>query len=281
MQIVALPAREITQFDSHDVLMTLATALPGSVGAAWEVGAVEFNRYLDLLRADARRLTSVALRGLDAPVPSCPGWTVDDVVRHVSLVYLHKIECMRLQASPDPWPPDLSHREPIALMEGALDELVEELDHRGPAALSYTWYGPDQTVGFWYRRMAQETAVHRVDVEQAHEVITPIDTELATDGIDEVLTIMLAGDWSDEPVDDAAGGSVRVDAGGRTWRIGLDRTEVTCDAGAGHSAGATVAGEPSDMLLWLWGRAPIDRLTVGGDRDTVTALRHRLAMATQ
>lgn len=242
---------------------------------------MDFNRYVELLRADAGRLIDVASHGLDAPVPACPGWTVDDVVRHVSLVYLHKIECMRLRAAPDPWPPDLSHREPITLMEGALAELVDELEHRGPAAPSYTWHEPDQTVGFWYRRMAQETAMHRVDVEQAHEAITPIDAELATDGIDEVLAIMLAGDWSDEPVDDAAGRSVRVDAGGRTWRIGLDRTEVTCEAGAQQPVDATVAGEPSDMLLWLWGRAPTDRIAVSGDEKPASALRARLALATQ
>ncbi len=242
---------------------------------------MEFNRYLDLLRADARRLTSVALRGLDAAVPSCPGWTVDDVVRHVGVVYLHKIECMRQQDSPEPWPPELSDCDPVELLSDSLAELVDELQQRGPASPSYTWYPPDQTVGFWYRRMAQETAVHRVDVELAHGAITPIDAELATDGIDEVLAIMLAGDWSDEPVGEAAGRSARVSAGGHSWRVGLDRTEVSCAANGEDAADATVSGEPSDVLLWLWGRSPLDRLAVAGDRDTVTALRHRLAMATQ
>jgi hypothetical protein len=31
---------------------------------------------------------------------------------------------------------------------------------RDPAG---SWYTPDQTVGFWIRRMAQETVIHRID----------------------------------------------------------------------------------------------------------------------
>jgi len=35
--------------------------------------------YVEHIRADAARLATVAARGLDAAVPSCPGWTVGDV----------------------------------------------------------------------------------------------------------------------------------------------------------------------------------------------------------
>jgi hypothetical protein len=47
---------------------------------------------------------------------------------------------------------------------------------------------PDQTVGFWIRRMAQETVVHRVDAELAAEVAPgAIPDDIALDGIDEFL----------------------------------------------------------------------------------------------
>ena len=42
-----------------------------------------------------------------------------------------------------------------------------------PAAPSWTWWPDDQTAGFWLRRMAQETAVHRVDVELPLGATTP------------------------------------------------------------------------------------------------------------
>jgi uncharacterized protein (TIGR03083 family) len=193
---------------------------------------------------------------------------------------------MRQQADPSPWPPDLSGREPLGLLRESLATLVSELRTRGPAAVSYTWYPPDQTVGFWFRRMAQETAVHRVDVELAHSALTPVDASLAADGIDEVLVVMLAGDWSDFPVEEAAGSVVDLSAGGRTWRVRLDRTAVAvtehaADPSITDGANAVVSGDPSDLLLWAWGRAPIDPLTVDGDAEAVAALRRRLVMATQ
>jgi uncharacterized protein (TIGR03083 family) len=228
----------------------------------------------------------VAAKGLDPQVPSCPGWTVGDAVTHVAQVYLHKAETMRRQADPQPWPPDLSGREPIRLLLEARGQLLDELRTRGPEAPSYTWYPPDQTVGFWYRRMAQETAIHRIDVELAHAAETPVDPALAADGIDEVLVVMLAGDWSDFPVEAAAGKAVDLSAGGRTWRVQLDPESVTvtehaADPAITDGAHAVVSGAPSDLLLWVWGRAPLDRLAVEGDAEVVTALRSRLVMATQ
>lgn len=203
------------------------------------------------------------------------------------MVYLHKVESMRTMASPDPWPPDLSDRDPLELLSEATTTVLGELRTRGPKAPSYTWWPPDQTVGFWYRRMAQETVVHRVDVEQAHDVVTPIDPELAADGVDEALLIMLAGDWSDYPVDEAAGAVALLSTAGRTWRVGLDRAAVTCaELAPGADPGpsdATVMGDPHDLLLWVWGRLPLDpkRLTVDGDQRVIEATRHRLALATQ
>ena len=43
---------------------------------------MEFADYLAWTRADGDRLAAVAELGLDAAVPSCPGWTVEDLVGH-------------------------------------------------------------------------------------------------------------------------------------------------------------------------------------------------------
>ena len=43
--------------------------------------------------------------------------------------------------------------------------------------------------------MALEVAVHRYDAELAHDEVTPIPDDLALDGVDEVLRVMLAGPW--------------------------------------------------------------------------------------
>jgi hypothetical protein len=42
-----------------------------------------------------------------------------------------------------------------------------------------------------------------------------------------------------------------------------------------------VTGEPSNLLLWLWGRAPESAIEVAGDVAVARRLRHHLALATQ
>jgi hypothetical protein len=128
--------------------------------------------------------------------------------------------------------------------------------------------------------MAHETAVHRTDAELAVGTPAPLDDELAVDGVDEVLLLMLAGDWSDDPDDAATGQRVAISAGGRTWRVTLEKGSVSVTEDGG-TADATLGGEPSDALLWLWGRAPDDRVMRSGDDDAIRLLRSRLVLATQ
>ena len=155
------------------------------------------------VRADGERMAAVAEHGLDLPVPSCPGWTVRDAVEHTAEVFLHKVACMREKAFPDPWPPERGAEPTIPYLRNALDALIGELTNRDEYEFAETWWWDERTVGFWGRRMAHEAAIHRVDVELAHDDVTPVDGELALDGVDEVLRRFLAGDWSDEEVSDS------------------------------------------------------------------------------
>lgn len=211
---------------------------------------------------------------------------MNDLLEHVAEVYLHKVECTRRLADPEPWPPDFGDRDRLELFNESYETLRRELIDRGPDARSYTWWPADQSVGFWYRRMAQETAIHRVDVEAAHDVITPVPPDLAADGIDEVLMLMLAGDWADEPVEEADGKVIDFLAGGRIWRVTLGMLEVLCvEQAPGRAlpdtADASISGDASDLLLWMWGRGRIDPLSVTGDSGLAAAVRRRLELATQ
>jgi uncharacterized protein (TIGR03083 family) len=239
------------------------------------------SRYLDLLATDGRLLRTAAARGLDADVPPCPGWTVRDAVTHTAEVYEHKIACIRLGGTrPDPWPPAWpADRDPLEWYDEALATLLDVLASTDPAAPSWTWWPEDQTAGFWVRRMAQETAVHRADVESASGPITPVDAELAVDGVDEVLVMMLAGDWAPEPHPELTG-TVMAATGGRSWRVTMNAADVVV-AQADGDADATVTADPSDLLLWLWGRAPDSAVTVAGDPRAAARFRARLAIATE
>jgi hypothetical protein len=71
---------------------------------------MDSSRYLDSLASDFVLLRAAATAaGLDAPVPSCPGWTVADLVRHVGEVYLHKTLAMQLGDFPgeQDWPDEI------------------------------------------------------------------------------------------------------------------------------------------------------------------------------
>lgn len=237
------------------------------------------DRYLKHIRADADRLATAARGHLTDQVPSCPGWSVDDLVEHVGVVYLHKVECTRQQRQPEPWPPPPEDGDRLQWFEAATKQMLSLFADSGPDAPSYTWHEPDQTVGFWYRRMAQETAVHRVDAELAVGPAGPVDEDLALDGVDELLDVFFAGDWSDIPQPDLVA-RVGLRAASRSWLLVLDPAEVRIEAANGDGADAMVSGSPSDLLLWLWGRLPTDRVHIDGDVAAVDRLLRRLTFVT-
>ncbi len=242
---------------------------------------MDYATYVEHVRRDGKRLAAAASGSLSRDVPSCPGWTVRDLVSHVAEVYEDKIARTALGRAPDPWPPEWpADRDPIEWLGDAHGRLLEMFDANGPTTPSATWWPPDQTVGFWARRMAHETAVHRTDAELAIGRPTPVNAELAVDGVDEILVIMLEGDWSDEPDDAATGQRVGISAGERTWCVTLEKeaVRVTEDLGAWD---ATLGGDPSDVLLWLWGRSPDDGVERSGDEGAFRVLRSRLVLATQ
>ena len=240
--------------------------------------------YLAHLRRDAERMAELAPGGLANPVPACPGWTVEEALVHTGSVYSHKVACMRLPEGPQQ-PEDWDHgpAEGQAVDEWfreRLSELVDELTSRGPDAKSVTWYEDDQTVGFWFRRMAQETAVHRTDVESGFDAVSPVAADLAVDGIDEVLDLFLRYQ-NDEVGDDGPGrGTVAVRTGDHIWRQTLTADEAQLSREPGP-ADAVVSGEPSELLLWLWGRRPDSAVQREGDEELLAAFRERLRVVTQ
>ena len=251
---------------------------------------MDYERFLECLTADAGRLRAVvAGHGLAARVPTCPDWTVTDLVRHVGAVYLHKVACMRDNARPDPWPPaGMESAEPLGLFDRGWAELSGELTQRKPAEPAFSWYTPDQTVGFWGRRMAHETVIHRVDAElAAGESIAPIPADLAADGIDEVLTTFLS--WGSQVYPEefgdlltrCTGESVLIATGGAQWLVHLDPTGVRVGPGADGQPVAQVSGDAAAVLLWLWRRAGDDAIRVDGDTAAVDTLRELLGAATQ
>ncbi|MEV4533253.1 maleylpyruvate isomerase family mycothiol-dependent enzyme [Asanoa sp. NPDC049518] len=243
--------------------------------------------FLRCLEADFADLRAAAV-DLSAPVPSCPGWTVDDLVTHVAHVYLHKVATMRRGEFPSAWPPEPTGEKSTALLDRGYAELVAEFAARPDSQACPTWYEPDQTVGFWVRRMAQETVIHRVDAElAAGRPISPIPPELAADGIAEVLEVFLSYATRQWPEDFGdllrADGNraVLVSAGGARWLVRLDHGSVEIAPDTAGQAAAQISGAPHDVLLWLWRRVGDSAVRVEGDATAVSRLRAMLEAVTQ
>jgi uncharacterized protein (TIGR03083 family) len=240
--------------------------------------------YLQALRDEGTALATAARQGLDPPVPACQGWTLADLVLHTGMVHRHKLEIVRgrLAEPPSPWPPSAPPRaELLGWYEQGLEELHTVLEDADPETWVWTFYRPDQTAGFWRRRMAQETAVHRVDAESAHGDFRPVPAALAADGVSELLEVFLAPHAEGEPVG-GRGESLHLHATDTEgeWRLRLLPAGV--EVGRGHAqADATASGEASDLLLFLWGRGPADPLERSGDPALLPRVRELAAAATQ
>ena len=244
--------------------------------------------YLRAWDADLAALLATTSADPATQVPSCPGWTLEDLWAHVAEVYAHKAAAIRAGAPPEPWPPPRPEGAAVveALTHSAawLRHLLADAD---PATPAWSWWPAEQTIGFWQRRMAQETAVHRWDAEHALGAAGPIAPALAVDGCDELLG-WLTWAWDDLPQPEASGQVVVVRTDGAGWRVRLEPTvvRVVLDDDDAEELGvdAVVAGPPSDLLLHLWGRLPgavaDGRVSEDGDPLARQLLRARLTMAT-
>jgi uncharacterized protein (TIGR03083 family) len=234
--------------------------------------------YVDALADRADALLSASRVDLRAPVPSCPGWEVSDLLTHVGTTWGWAATIVRTggraDASADvdkPGPDEL-----IPWAEVRITDLIEVLKAADPDANCWT-FGLPRTSRFWMRRQANETTVHAWDAQGATGARQPIDPELAADGLDEYLTVMLERLVKRAP-DGWDGQSVhlhRTDGPGEwTARLGPDgSTEVTREHRKGDLA---LRGPAESLYLWCVNRSSLDDLEVFGDRSIAERWTSRL-----
>jgi uncharacterized protein (TIGR03083 family) len=248
--------------------------------------------YLAAFHNDVTKLIAAAHQGLEASVPSCPDWTVATLVTHLTRIYAHRTKLVKVRAQENiirsyedlDLPPafknwfeteesDVARMKPPSGLLDLLERSAADFEAVvGSAAADepvWTWWAPAQTVGFWQRRMAHETAIHRWDVQLAHHCTEPIDAELARDGIDEVFDVMLPmirQRWAKNPR--AGSGESyhfhRTDGEGE-WLVRFEPDNNVIVDRTHAKASVAVRGPASDLLLFLWHRIPAERLEVLGD----------------
>lgn len=271
----------------------MAFGSDGAVGIAADLSPVQFSRFVDCLAEDFARLRAVVPIDLDAAVPTCPGWTVADLTRHVGEVYLHKTLAIRDGAEPTAWPPaELATEEPLALLDRAYAGLMHEFATRRPEEPAGGWYAPDQTVGFWMRRMAQETVIHRIDAELGTgQPVARVPDDLAVDGIDELLKVFVAysverwGNYFADILSNAPGRTYTIRTDGAAWRVRTGPALFVVESCASDAkSDVALSGPPTALLRWLWNRedpAATSDVSVEGPPEAVAELRRCTVVATQ
>ena len=217
--------------------------------------------YLAHLRADVERVLAV-LEGsaLTETVAGCPGWTLRELVEHLGNV--HRWATRIVQSGTVQEEPTGSPDDPRAWFAAGAAELLAALAAADPAERCWS-FTTDKTKGFWARRQSLETVVHRWDAEGAAGSPGPIASQLAAEGVTEVVELMTPrqvklGRIPSPPV----AVELRATDTGNSWLLG--------DA----AVGASVEGPAELVLLLLWHRVdPGDvRLRVEGDAAAVLRL---------
>ncbi len=243
-------------------------------------------RYQELLDLDFEALVAAAQACPEAVIPSCPGWTMRDLVSHMVGVYRHKAATIDLgEAPPDRvtggWGDLDPDRDPIEQLREAHTQIRQRLLEHSIDDPAYTFWPPEQTVGFWVRRMPQETAVHRWDAQAAGESVpAEIAEDLALDGVDELLG-WLAWDWGDEEaLDGATEQQVVISSGVHSWTVTVHPTQFVIAGGIQtDEPDAWITGPAHDLLLYLWGRGT-QNVVESGDLEALDLVRARLHGAT-
>lgn len=236
-----------------------------------------YTEFVAAVRREGETLLTAAGQGLDAAVPTCEEWDVAALVRHVSRVYNRVLHLVADRVTQQPESrPDMPEGEPLDVLRDLLDELVTALSDASPDTPVWNWAsGEPDVAAFWARRMAHESAVHRVDAQQAHGITQPIDGELARDGIDEMVDVIAPLVYQRDSVTGPQGTVALESSDNGTWYVALapgsiSRGEVT------SSPDATARGTTSALLLTAYGRRPWSVLDVEGDvsilEDWTTAM---------
>jgi uncharacterized protein (TIGR03083 family) len=241
--------------------------------------------WLAALRTDGAAFRAAAAgNALTAPVPSCPEWTVEDLVRHLGAVYRYvRSHVSRGVISPPEQRvvmSDVPHGpEALTWWDHEYEQLLTLLDTLDPEMPAYNWAPQAKKVGFWHRRMAHETAVHRWDAQFALGRGEPVEAKLAADGVSEVLDTWLPAGRRQGPTDRT--GVVQLNASDveqhwfvrlRGEGIALLDTDTLLDTDDPH-ARVLARGTASDLLLALYGRVLFDVLDVTGDASLLESLR--------
>ncbi|MFD9130443.1 maleylpyruvate isomerase family mycothiol-dependent enzyme [Kitasatospora sp. NPDC059571] len=243
--------------------------------------------YSDLLRLIEDRSAAfcaavASAPGLDVQVPTCPDWTLYDLVQHLGEG--RRRWAATVASGPDATARSAARSEPVAprereallaWMAASTQELLDELREAAPDRACFTGWGASQTphtCGGVARHQLQEIAVHTYDAQATVGAPEPLPVEIALDGVEEFLFTCNAttSPWPHKPnaIDYHT-------TEGRSWRLTVDGDGARAARIAGddpEAGGVSVRCTASDTVLFMYGRVSMDGLEVDGDPELLDQL---------
>jgi uncharacterized protein (TIGR03083 family) len=231
-----------------------------------------------VIAGEAARILAAYQTNPEAKIPWSDRWTVGTAARHVSTTH-HVVaqviagrptgdfglfRTIEAPAKGDSSFPDWSRAGTAALIEQLTTVPLDEE--------CWSWYADGRTVGFWARRMAQETVVHRWDVEAGTGSSSgPMDPAVAADGVDEFLDVFVATSRGLHAA--PAGPSIRFDSTDTsdTWFLRLPEAGQRIVGRDEADFDSTISGPAEGLLLLAWGRLdPASAgVSVSGDTSVI------------
>ena len=229
--------------------------------------------YLGAIEREGQLLLKAADGNLGGIIPACPGWTVQTVLVHLGRVYRsvsdhvtsRSTEMIAFEKTPSP-----DSFEVVNWFRDSQALLLDALRDADPDDAVWTW-SDDKTAGFYQRRMAHETAMHRYDAEASTGTPTPFDGDLAADGIAELYEVVMPFNLVRREVTLPSGSLHlhRSDGEGEWMVKGVDgAVTLTHEHGKGDVA---VRGAASDLFVFAWHRGMPDTLQIFGDEAVARA----------
>lgn len=208
-------------------------------------------------------------------VPTCPGWTLDRLIRHIGGnlrtvgLAIRTGEAVDRPAEQVASLDGPSEQDPAALdawFAEAAAQYADALRDAGPDGEAQVWGIPWKTSA-WGRRALHDVVIHRADVALALGAGYPLERDLAEDAVDEMLELFsgLQAMGAVPALADLRGleSSIAIEAGdgGSRWLIEFGEDGFRWRRGEG-AATVTLRGPLVDVLLVLYRRLPPDTATV-------------------
>jgi uncharacterized protein (TIGR03083 family) len=234
----------------------------------------------------------VARTNSRAAVPTCPGWTVLDLVTHLGNVHSWAatvIETGRPATKLDDRPSSAKPKRLGQWYLGKAEDLYSVLRDVSPDHECWNFAFGAGVARFWLRRQTHETLLHGVDLAVAAEVAERLPVELADDGVDEALNVFLHRMHArGHPADLAGPVVLKATDTGRCWVVEpAPRASIPAQASGpegwrpdrsaprvsnGFREGADRVEAPAAVLfklLWKRTRPTDPEVAVRGDEETV------------